>query len=276
MLKEGWVLQLRQLLFEHRIVGIWLGSERLSMAVMLQRWRWAMANSHRAIELLESQLKLERVRWMDELGRQRDQSLKRGERDALRIRQAEDRTEAAEALATQLQAENVLLQQKLMAAERQHKATAELHRHEATARAVSSARSTRQEAVLRAQLDTEQLRLQDAMVQLASLEQAADEAEARLLSRHARDLQKSQDVCTAAAAGFQVARSASVGWRLVRAYMRLLSVQRRHAEQLHVLESERRELDMLRDGRGALEWRVKETRAKLIILGTQPDIPDGS
>ena len=271
MKNHAWVLQLRQLLFEQRVVGIWMGHERLNLCLALHRWHAFSTATQDAVAQLTAQLVMERKGWAEELGRERALSLKRGERDALLLQQLQDKLSVAEGLATSLRADVVRLKQEAEAAERQHHAALQQHRQEENERAVAWARTSQQEAVLRAQLDVEQLRLQEASEQLLALEQVTDDAAARMLTRHAVELRQAREAWADAIATFRAARSPQSAWRALRAHVHLHAVRERHAAQEEELESGRRELNALRDGRGALEWRVTESRAKLILLAGATD-----
>eukprot|EP00966_Prymnesium_polylepis_P141189 3260761-Prymnesium_polylepis.1 len=131
--QNAWILQLRQILFEQRVVGVWMGHERLCVCAALHRWLAFSTAAHDAVARLTAQLEAERARWADELGCERALGNRRGERDAALARELQDRLGAAEDVASRLRAENALLQQDVLTAERQREAAAEQHRHEASA-----------------------------------------------------------------------------------------------------------------------------------------------
>ena len=264
--KQQLVLQLRQLLFEQRVVSIWLGHERVALAVALIRWRAWPGHAPDPVNALRQQLEDARSHWSEELCRERALSLKRAERDALVVNRLQGQLDEAHRAAARLRADNQQLRAEIVWRERQQDEAEEeqrrhqLHQHEAEARVAQ------QEATVRAQLEVEQLRLRDSSEQLAALEQAADEAEMRLLEGQREEQRVAEANWAAAASALRADRSSRSAWHAVRTNVRLRSLSARHAAQRQALEAERAELQVLHEGHAALEWRVTETRAQLILF----------
>ena len=88
-----------------------------------------------------------------------------------------------------------------------------------------------------------------------------------LLGREHDAAAAARDELRRAVATFATSRDAADGWAVVRALVAAdIGAPRRRDALEESLEAARAELDGLRGGRDALEWRVREMRAQLILL----------
>lgn len=265
------LLYCRQLLFELRLEGVWLGAERLNMALALRRWQDFPTQPMSTAIVLDS----ERQRWREELEHEQRSTLERGRRDARLLDRVQARLDAAERVVQQLRADNVQLREELIGS-RQLGAEGELEqlRLERSQREEAGARMVSQEAVLRARLEAEQRRLDDSSAQLAWLERMADEDETTLRLQHTSDAARARSHRESEAASMRKARELRAGgglfartaWKAAAAQVEVEVMEARHEAELDDLNERYEMLSALRESRDALEWRVTQTKAQLIVM----------
>jgi chromosome segregation ATPase len=259
----------RQLLFEQRLVMAWANGERLRLVVALERWRSfpgaAMSGT--------SRLDAERARWREEVEHERAAALERSRRDARTIEQLRARQDASEGVIAQLRADNSSLREELVGLHGQVENGEELEqlRSERSHRAAAGARAVLQEAALRSQLEAEQRRLASGSSQLLALESIAEEDQSTLRQRQTSEERAARgardDAIAALGAARQLGRGrARLAWRAAYAYVRLRLTWERHESELTELEERLTMLQGLRDSRDALEWKVTQTKASLILM----------
>ena len=154
----------------------------------------------------------------------------------------------------------------------------------------AGAKAALQEAALRSRLEVEQKRLADGSAQLASLEASLEEKQAKMRPRQSVEERERRGNRDDALAAFRAARDASgrslagaegrearrLGWRVGLAQARLRLTWRRHDKELESFEEQLSMLDGLRESRDALEWRVTQTRAQLIVMRSAAEGTHGS
>ena len=256
----------RQLLFEQRLIGVWVNNERMRLVAAIERWRaFPEGEEFRTMAGLAS-------RWQEELQRERVSSLERGQRDARALERTRARLEAAEGVVVQLRQDNNQMREELGQVRGLQELSGELEqlRTERSARVAAGARAVLQEKALRRQLEAEERRLSDGASQLASLEAMAKEDEAGLRMRQAAEERVARTASEDAKAELRAASGKSfdarLAWFAAFAYARLVAAWARHERQLEELDERLVMLNALRESRDALEWRVTQTKAALIVL----------
>ena len=260
----------RQLLFEQKLVGLISTAERVKLASALARW---VCYPGASAMMGTARLDAERQRWREEVEHERASALERVRKDARVLEQARARLDAAEGVVVQLRADNMSLRQELAEALQRLELGGELEelRTERSQRAAAGAKAVLQEAALRSRLEAEQKRLADGSAQLASLEAIAEEDQNVLRIRQTAEERAALGARDDAAAAFRAARSLGrglgrLGWHAAYACARLKAVWNRHEAELLELDDRLGMLDGLRESRDALEWRVTQTKAQLIIM----------
>lgn len=258
----------RQLLFEQRIVSQMQHQTRLRLLYAIAAWRLYPGTEMRGTARLEA----ERLRWREEVDLERAKALERSRMDARRIEQLQARLDASEGVIAQLRMDNEQLRDELATATNKLELGGELDqlRTERSQRAAAGARAVLQEAAVRSRLDAEQRRLFDSSAQIKQLEALADEDTSALQLRQAAEERDTRGARDDAAQAFRVARTLGYGtgklaWRAAYAHARLQCMWRRHETELNDLEERLVMLEGLRENRDALEWRVTQTKAQLII-----------
>ena len=269
--REALLIYLRQCLFEQRVIGLFLGHERLLLARTFERWQhWAPEPAAVAAEGQRWQRKLasERTGWRETTAR-----------DAKALLQVRAHLSAAEEHIGQLQEECASLRRALTAAD-ERGAAASAALAESAAATARSRTSVAEHAAARAgaarrlgeHLAREEARLASVSAQFSELELAAGAEEDELLGREHDAAAAARDELRRAIAAFASSRDAADGWAVVRALVAAdIGAPRRRAALEESLEAARAELDGLRDGRDALDWRVREMRAQLILLHAEDD-----
>ncbi|KAL1522565.1 hypothetical protein AB1Y20_017550 [Prymnesium parvum] len=209
---------------------------------------------------------VERRKWTEQLERERALALQRDERDAQLLEQLHGKLNIAEDLNLSSRTEILILRQELARVELSLTLVTEEKQREQGERTSAWLHRSQHDTMLRAKLDAEKRRLEETSAQLRALEQAVEEAEEFTLLQQANELRRAQHIRHSALAAYRGTRSPGEAWAFARAHFQLLAVRKRHEAQLEELQAERLELDKLRDARGQLEWRVTESRAKLLIL----------
>lgn len=256
----------RQLLFEQRLLAAWQSSERIRLVCAIERWKAYPAEG--AVPRLDA----ERARWQEEIEHERAASLDRSRRDARLLEKCQARLDAAEGVVAQLRQDNAQMREELGQVRGLHEVSGELEqmRVERTARAAAGARAVLQEKALRRQLEAEERRLADGAFQLEALEAMAEEDQATLRQRQAAEERVARAARDDAAGAVRRAGAAgSFGkraWRAAYAQARLHATWAKHETQLDELEERLGMLNALRESRDALEWRVTQTKAALIVL----------
>ena len=272
---EEALLYCRQLLFEQRITGAWLGADRLELALALQRWRTVPADNGG-----DQMDEVARNRWKQEAEDERFKSLERARRDARLHERTQARLAAAEDILGQLRSENDLLREQLTACRMNGELENELEimRVERSERKAAGQRAARQEEVLRGQLKAEERRLANASAHIAVLEKMADDDEVSLQVRHTAEinmLRKSRELALtrlrASRHGTGCHDFGRLAWAAAACDARLQVALQRHDRQLHELELRREMLVSLRDSREELEWRVTRTKAQCIVVRSAAD-----
>ena len=268
--REALLIYLRQCLFEQRVIGLFLGHERLLLARTFERWQhWAPEPAAVAAEGQRWQRKLasERTGWRETTAR-----------DAKALLQVRTHLSAAEEHIGQLQEECASLRRALTAAD-ERGAAASAALAESAAATARSRTSVAEHAAERAgaarrlgeHLAREEAR-SPASPRSSELELAAGAEEDELLGREHDAAAAARDELRRAVAAFASSRDAADGWEVVRALVSAdIGAPRRRAALEESLEAARAELDGLRDGRDALDWRVREMRAQLILLHAEDD-----
>lgn len=254
----------RQLLFEQRLVDAWQSAERIRLVTAIERWKAYPADG------VVPRMDAERARWHEELEHEHMASLDRSRRDARLLEKCQARLEAAEGVVAQLRQDNAQMREELGQVRGLQEVSGELEqlRTERTARAAAGARAVLQEKALRRQLETEERRLVDGATQLEALEAMAEEDQAALRQRQAAEERVARARRDDAAAALRRVAGAfgKLAWRAAYAHARLLATWERHGRQLDDLEERLGMLHALRESRDALEWRVTQTKAALIVL----------
>ena len=278
----------RQLLFEQRLVASWETAQRLRVTAAFAAWRLHPGHAMSGTARLEA----ERERWREEVEYERAAALERSRRDQRQLEQAEARLHAAEGVVTQLRRDNAALREELADALQKLDLGGELEqlRVEREQRAAAGAKAALQEAALRSRLEAEQKRLADGSAQLASLEASLEEKQAKMRPRQSAEERERRRRRDEAQAAFRAARDANgrslggaegrearlLGWRVGLAQARLRLTWRRHDKELENFEEQLSMLDGLRESRDALEWRVTQTRAQLIVMRSAAEGTHGS
>ena len=268
----------RQLLFEQRLVGAWFGVDRIRLARALEAWR----NFHCLAPNDTAHVEAERQRWREEVERERAASLERSRLAARQLEWTKARLDAAEAVVSQYREDNKQLQAELAAAQREARGGGgdggDSPLRDRTQRAASGTRGVLQEAALRSRLEAEQRRLGDSSSQLASLEIVAEADQAALRLRQLDEEGRASARRDAAAASFREERqrgwcgraeggmTARTAWRAAYTHARLQLTWQRHERELTELEERLEMLHALRESRDALDWRVTQTKAALIVM----------
>lgn len=267
----------RQIIFEQRLLGAWRSADRIRLVAALERWR-ALPDDGTL-----PRLEAERSRWLEEIEHERAAALDRSRRDARLLERCQARLDAAEGVVAQLREDNAQMRDELGQVRGLQELGGELEqlRTERSARAAAGARAALQEKALRRQLEAEERRLADGASQLAALEAMAEEDEASLRAHQAaeeRVVRAQRDQLAAALreeepaddAGDELRlRSLPFGrraWRAAYAHAQLQLAWERHSRQREELEEKLTMLHALRESRDALAWRVKQTKAALIVL----------
>ena len=143
-------------------------------------------------------------------------------------------------------------------------------RQERTDRAANGACAVLQESAMRARLEAEQRRLADSSVQLLALEAAADDARRELQERCAAEEREAHCVRAHAGEVWRAARAlgrgAPAAWRLAYAHARVVVLEERRLKAVAELDEQMLLLSAARDSRDALEGRVTQQCASLIVL----------
>lgn len=272
----------RQLLFEQRLISAWESASRISIVAAFVAWQLYPKHEMSGTARLEA----ERERWRQEVEYERATSLERNRRDQRQIEQVQARLDASEGVVAQLRSDNQALQEELASVLQKLDLGGELEqlRVEREQRAAADAKAAVQEAALRSRLEAEQKRLAEGSAQLASLEAIAEENQATLRQRQTNEEREGRSARDEVLAAFRAAREANGGsiadgagsragrlarrlaWRAALAQSKLRLTWRRHDEELEAVEEKFTMLDGLRESRDALEWRVTQTKAQLIVL----------
>ena len=264
------LLYCRQLLFEQRLEAAWLGAERLAIARVMQRWQ-----DFPAQQPGDASIDAERQRWKEEVDHERRNGLERSRRDARLLERAQARLDAAEGVVMQLRADNDMLREELATTRQREELEGELEqlRVERSQRAAAGARAAIQEAELRKRLEAEERRLADSSSQLVALEGMAEEDEGAMQVQQAAETADAHEACEHAISMLRTARAVGgggivgrVGWRVLRAHARAMHVSRRHEAQVAEHGERLEMLHALRESREALDWRVTQTKAQLIVM----------
>lgn len=261
----------RQLLFEQRLTNVWATTGRLRLVAAIERWKMIPAWYDDANGLAGA----ERQRWREEIEHERVTSLERIRRES---RQTHAKLEAALGVISELRADNEALRHRELSA-MQHLELEELeeHRKERTLRVAAGSKAVLQETELRSRLEVEQRRLADGSAQLASLEAIAEQDQASIRLRQQDEEVSARRARDAATTAFRAVRTHGgrtkgsrsaprLAWRAAYAHARLRAAWSRHESELSELEERLAMLEGLRESRDALEWRVTQTKAELIVL----------
>lgn len=275
------LLYCRQLLFEARLTGVWLGDDRLRYALALQRWRDFPAEG----SLLS--FDEERRRWREELQLERTKALETRRNDVRQLERMQARLDAAEGVVAHLRVDNEQLREDLVYCRQAEDLEGELEqmRLERSKRAAAGARAVVQEAELRTRLEAEERRLADSTMQLAALEVLAEEDESTVHEKQASELVDERARRETAITELRAARGGGSGsgavpagrvaWRAAFAQAQLELVLQRHAGELAELEERLEMLQALRESKDALEYRVTETKAQLIVMRSAAETASG-
>ena len=249
-----WTLYLRQILFETRVVGLWLGQDRLCLSRALQLWRYSAAAGDSA-------------------------PFAPAASPGGQLHQAQQRLSAAERRVWELEEENARLHAqvgtlKAQAARTAAVATPSTHQRPpqpSPARRQRRADSAmrRLEAALSSQLLAEEARLAQASAALEALREAVEEREEQLLEQHALRSHEVGESQRAALAAFRERRGAKLAWRALRVHARAVAAPARRAREQEEVRHGFAEVAAVQEGRDALGWRVKELHAQLIVLRGQ-------
>ena len=234
-----WTLYLRQILFESRVVNLWLGYDQLCVAVALHRWRHhAAGGAPPPGQTIEASTLLV---------------------------QTQSRMRAMESRIAELERENASLRTRAAPAPSPPKPEPSEARQQR--RAESAQR--RLEAALTSQLEAEEHRLRLASAQLDALRASVEEREEQMLERQARHLQHATEARLTQLGRYRRSRSARQAWLVIAWHARVVAAPTLHTREQAWVRLGFSELAAVQEGRDALGWRVKELTAQLIVLRGQ-------
>ena len=301
-----WSVFLRQLLFEQRLLGVWLGEERLRLAIALLRWtHWARrdadaqpalcvrcaagGSASAAAEVAEA-LQAERWRQRQAIAAERVGWLQRSSADSARLQQSMSKLLAADGRIAELEDENGWLRAQLAASRGESAlaatiasswgATPRVGRGEGALVPADAGASNGEggggaraggmpsslESELLALLEAEQARLVQTSAQLGALHADAEERELEAEAERSADLDAARGARSVSLGVYARTRSGAAGWRVLRSHARVLAVSSRHRVRRAALERDLADLARLGGGRDALKWRVTQIRSELIML----------